>query len=55
MSCRLDLPPQTLSLSPSIPHPLSKKSDIKQGRGRWHHRTQVCSNIIHTRMRMQPP
>lgn len=32
MSCRLDLPPQMLNLAPSVPHPLSKKKDIKQGR-----------------------
>lgn len=31
MICSLNLTPRTLSLSPSIPHPLSKKSDIKQG------------------------
>lgn len=32
MSCRLDVPPRMLSLSPSTPHPLSKKSDINQAR-----------------------
>lgn len=32
MNCSLHLPPQMLSLSPSTPHPLSKKSDINQAR-----------------------
>ena len=67
MSCRLDLPPRMLSLSPSTPHPLSKKSDIKQARKKCIFDTSlsshrqvapqdtVCSNIIHTKMRMQSP